>query len=109
MGCGRTTGNLHRPSEGCYHCAFSRILNTINGQEPKLQRCIPANLKEDDDIVLDRALDELDALRKREQQRVKRCHACAVEAEFGTEEDPHPIADRFHTCNENIVMAAVRG
>lgn len=27
-----------------------------------------------------------------------RCHACSVEARFGTEECPHPIAEAFHTC-----------
>ncbi len=27
-----------------------------------------------------------------------RCQACAIEAETGTEENPHPIPSRFHTC-----------
>ena len=28
----------------------------------------------------------------------KKCHACLIEAEFGTKEDPHPISARFHVC-----------
>jgi hypothetical protein len=26
------------------------------------------------------------------------CQACSIEAEIGTEENPHPIPSRFHTC-----------
>ena len=27
------------------------------------------------------------------------CKACSIEAEIGTEEEPHPIPDHFHTCS----------
>jgi hypothetical protein len=36
--------------------------------------------------------------RLREVREAAKCHACSVEAEFGTEEDPHPIPPMFHTC-----------
>jgi len=26
------------------------------------------------------------------------CQACSIEAEIGSEEDPHPVPARFHTC-----------
>jgi len=26
------------------------------------------------------------------------CHACLVEAEFGTEDDPHPVPVNLHSC-----------
>lgn len=26
------------------------------------------------------------------------CQACSIEAEIGTEENPHPVPNRFHTC-----------
>lgn len=28
-----------------------------------------------------------------------RCRACSIEAEIGTEDAPHPVPERFHTCN----------
>jgi hypothetical protein len=28
-----------------------------------------------------------------------KCIACSIEAEIGTEEDPHPVPERFHTCS----------
>jgi hypothetical protein len=31
---------------------------------------------------------------------VKCCLACKIEAEIGTEKDPHPIPARFHVCKE---------
>ena len=27
-----------------------------------------------------------------------KCLACSIEAEIGTEEEPHPVPERFHTC-----------
>lgn len=36
--------------------------------------------------------------RLREVREAAKCHACSVEAEFGTEEDPHPIPPMFHKC-----------
>jgi len=27
------------------------------------------------------------------------CQACLIEAEIGTEENPHPVPERFHTCS----------
>jgi len=27
-----------------------------------------------------------------------KCMACSIEAEIGTEENPHPVPERFHTC-----------
>jgi hypothetical protein len=29
----------------------------------------------------------------------QQCKACSIEAEIGTEEDPHPVPKRFHTCS----------
>lgn len=26
------------------------------------------------------------------------CQACAIEAEIGTEEQPHPVPEKYHTC-----------
>lgn len=28
----------------------------------------------------------------------QRCEACSIEAEIGTEENPHPVPGRFHRC-----------
>jgi hypothetical protein len=35
------------------------------------------------------------------------CWACKIEAEIGTEENPHPIPERFHAC-ELLAAAATR-
>ena len=32
------------------------------------------------------------------EAKLSKCKACSIEAEFGTEEDPHPIHLKFHTC-----------
>lgn len=29
---------------------------------------------------------------------IKKCLACSIESEIGTEENPHPVPNRFHTC-----------
>ena len=29
----------------------------------------------------------------------RRCIACSIEAEIGTEENPHPVPVRFHICD----------
>jgi hypothetical protein len=31
------------------------------------------------------------------------CRACSIEAEIGTEENPHPVPLRFHTCKPLLV------
>jgi dCMP deaminase len=33
------------------------------------------------------------------EQFVMPCRACSIEAEIGTKENPHPVPERFHTCN----------
>lgn len=40
-------------------------------------------------------------LLKRFKERMvpkNRCQACSIESEIGTEENPHPVPSRFHTC-----------
>lgn len=36
--------------------------------------------------------------RWKKQGRFMKCTACSIEAEIGTEEYPHPVPERFHTC-----------
>lgn len=32
------------------------------------------------------------------EPKASRCIGCRIEAEIGTEENPHPVPGRFHTC-----------
>ncbi|MHB8107661.1 MAG: hypothetical protein ACYDH4_09600 [Candidatus Cryosericum sp.] len=32
------------------------------------------------------------------------CQACSIEAEIGTEENPHPVPARFHTCRKVVKL-----
>ena len=35
-----------------------------------------------------------------------RCTACKIEAEIGSEENPHPVPERFHTCAHQAITGA---
>ena len=34
------------------------------------------------------------------------CRACSIESEIGTEDNPHPVPLRFHTCNARLVASS---
>lgn len=44
------------------------------------------------------AMTVLEQIRREPGSGTSKCKACSLEAEFSTEEDPHPIPKRFHKC-----------
>jgi hypothetical protein len=42
---------------------------------------------------------------ERLSRRILKCVACSIEAETGTEEDPHPVPSHFHTCTPTEVSS----
>jgi len=51
------------------------------------------------------ALVVLKRLRGEGATHATRCQACSIEAEIGTEENPHPVPSRFHTCPPTYLNA----
>jgi hypothetical protein len=49
-------------------------------------------------------LNKASELRKR--YKPAPCVACRIEAEIGTEEAPHPVPERFHTCTPRPAQVA---
>jgi hypothetical protein len=75
--------NRARIAAGCAWDSKSGGLgNETEPQEPEV-RCILRNCAERLAVLT---------------RHVRKCEACVIEAEIGTQENPHPVPARYHTC-----------
>lgn len=82
---------------------FSEVVDNIRealGQKVTHYLVIADDVKELVEAIESRC-DPLLVLKRirKEGARTDRCQACKIETEIGTEENPHPVPEKFHVCS----------
>ena len=106
-----TGSRMHDHDERCFTnneaTAFAEVIDNVRaalGQESTHYLVIADDIKELVDAVERESPRAKDVLRKIRAHpgSGNHCQACSIEAEIGTEENPHPVPKRFHTCDRNV-------